>query len=88
MWPLKLFKFKIYVYILCVRWIRLKKIKIDVYSELEKIKEFKENEFIIDLKDCSMKQRERIVDFLSGLVFLKGSIKKLNNNEFEVKIVK
>lgn len=66
----------------------MKKIKIDVYGELEKIKEFKENEFIIDLEDCPLKQRERIMDFLSGLTFLNGSLKKLNNHEFEIKIIK
>ena len=60
----------------------------NVYSELEKIKELKENEFIVNLEDCSMSQRTRIIDFLSGLAFLNGSLKKINANEFEVKIVK
>lgn len=66
----------------------MKKIKMEVYSELEKIKELKENEFIINLEDCSVQQRERIIDFLSGLTFLNGSLKKRNNCEFEIKIVK
>lgn len=66
----------------------MKKIKMNVYSELEKIKELKENEFIVNLEDCSMSQRTRIIDFLSGLAFLNGSLKKINANEFEVKIVK
>lgn len=65
----------------------MKKIKIDSYSALEKIKELEENEFIINLEDCPINQRKRIVDFLGGLTFLNGSLKKMNSNEFEVKIV-
>lgn len=66
----------------------MKRMKMNAYGDLEKIKEIKENEFILDLEDCPLKPRERIMDFLSGLTFLNGSLKKLNNHEFEIKIVK
>ena len=63
-------------------------IKINVFQELEKLREIKENGFIINLEDCPFHQRTRIVDFFSGFTFLNGSMKKLNNHELEIKIVK
>lgn len=64
----------------------MKIIKINTYGELEKIKEIKEKKFIIDLEDCTSKQCERIIDFMCGLTFLNGSMRKLNKNEYEIKI--
>ncbi len=63
-------------------------IKINIFQEFEKLIEIKENEFIINLEDCPFHQRTRIVDIFGGLTFLNGSMKKLNNHEFEIKIVK
>lgn len=64
----------------------MKKIKLNKYSDLEKLKELNENEFIVSLEECENKQRIRIMDFISGIAFLNGSIKKLNKDEFQIKI--
>lgn len=64
----------------------MENIKIKNYSDLEKIKELNVNKFIINLKDCELKQKERVIDFFCGLTFLHGSMKKINSNEFEIRI--
>lgn len=66
----------------------MEKIKFNAYKELEKIKEIGENEFIINLEDCPINQSRRIIDFFAGLTFLNGSMKKINNYEYEIKISK
>lgn len=62
------------------------KININTYQDIEKLKNNFENEFIINIEKCDLKTKERIIDFLSGLVFLKGSLKKINKNEYKVVI--
>lgn len=68
----------------------MNKFEIKSFVELEnfegKIKQG--NDFIIDLNNCNIKERERVIDFFSGLTFLNGSIKKLSCNEFEVTVNK
>lgn len=66
----------------------MKTIKINTYSELEQFKKLNKKEFILDLKDCPANQTERIIDFMCGLTFLNGSMKKLNSCEYEIRIDK
>lgn len=62
------------------------KININTYQDIEKLKNNFENEFIINIEKCDLKTKERIIDFLSGLVFLKGSLKKISKDEYKVVI--
>ena len=64
----------------------MKTIKIDNYKDLEKIVNATYIEFKIDLQDCELKDKKRVVDFLAGLTCKCGSLKKLSKEEFEVKI--
>lgn len=61
-------------------------IKLEKYQDIEKLRVNLENEFVVNLEECDLKGKERIIDFLSGLVFLKGSLKKINKNEYRVVI--
>lgn len=63
-------------------------IKINNFVELENIREsLNESKFIIDLEDAEITERKRIMDFFTGMTYLKGSIKKININEFEISIL-
>ncbi len=61
-------------------------IKLEKYQDIEKLRVNLENEFVVNLEECDLKAKERIIDFLSGLVFLKGHLKKINKNEYKVVI--
>ena len=52
------------------------------YSDLKKVK----NNDIVDLSYLNPKLTIRAIDFLAGLTCKKGSLKKLENNKFLVKI--
>ncbi len=60
------------------------KIKLEKYQDIEKLKKYLECELLINLEDCDAKTKIKIIDFLNGLVFQKGSLKKINRNEYEV----
>lgn len=60
------------------------KIKLTKYQDIEKLKNNLENKFLINLEECDAKTRIRIIDFLSGLVFQKGTLKKISKKEYEV----
>ena len=63
-------------------------IKVNNFVELENIREsLNESKFIIDLEDAEITARKRIMDFFTGMTYLKGSIKKININEFEISIL-
>lgn len=63
-------------------------IKVNNFVELENIREsLNESKFIIDLEDAEITERKRIMDFFTGMTYLKGSIKKININEFEISIL-
>ncbi len=64
----------------------MKKIKITSYNDLKEL--IKENEFIVDIKDVPLNQKSRIIDFLSGLTFINGSLKKESVDTYEVIISK
>lgn len=66
----------------------MKTIKINNYNELENLKEIDETEFIVDLSETIVEQKSRIIDFLCGLTFLKGTVKKLERDTYEVIINK
>ncbi len=66
------------------RKIKEMNIKLKKYRDIEKLKNNLENEFLINLEECDSKTRIRIIDFFSGLVFQKGTLKKISKNEYEV----
>lgn len=67
----------------------MNKVEVNSFGELENLKDYlQQNTIVIDLNNCNIKERERVIDFFSGLTFLNGSIKKLSCNEFEVTVNK
>ena len=50
------------------------------YSDLEKV----ENNMIVDLNELSPKLALRAIDFLLGLTFKKGSLKKVERGKYLV----
>lgn len=59
--------------------------KINSYNDVEKLAEMlKEKDVVIDLEDC--KDRIRVLDFISGITFYNGSVKKLTKDTFEVSL--
>ncbi|MEI3395048.1 MAG: cell division protein SepF [Clostridia bacterium] len=68
--------------------VNMNNIKVNNFVELENIREsLNESKFIIDLEDAEITERKRIMDFFTGMTYLKGSIKKININEFEISIL-
>ena len=39
-----------------------------------------------NLEDCENTDRKRVIDFLSGLTFLNGSMCKITKNQFEIRL--
>lgn len=60
----------------------MKTMKINHYNELEKLKG--EKQFIIDIKDANANIKIRIIDFISGLTFMNGNLKKIEQDTYEV----
>lgn len=59
--------------------------KINSYNDVENIAEIlKEKDVVIDLEDC--KDRIRVLDFISGITYYNGSVKKLTKDTFEVSL--
>lgn len=50
----------------------------DIYSIVKK-----EKEFTINVKNLSIKERLRVIDFLSGLTFNNGYIRKIDVDTFK-----
>jgi len=44
----------------------------------------RENKFIVSLKKLPLKHKLRVIDFLSGLTFTNGTIKKVEVDVFEI----
>ena len=57
-------------------------ILLNKYSDIYDIAK-KEREFTINLKNLSVKERLRVIDFLSGLSFNNGYIRKINVDIFK-----
>lgn len=55
---------------------------IEKYSDIEKI----EDNMIVDLSKLEPKIAIRVIDFLNGLTFKNGSLKKLESGKYLVKI--
>lgn len=64
----------------------MKIIKINNYSELEKLR--KESEFLVDISNTPLELKTRIIDFLAGLTLINGSLKKVSVDTYEVIINK
>ena len=60
--------------------------EIEKYSNIQNKKKKKGNQFIINLTHTDLKEREKIICFLSGLTFLNGTLKKQNKDEFLIVI--
>ena len=43
-----------------------------------------ENEFTVDTKNLSIREKLRVIDFLVGLTFKSGKITKLNVDTFKI----
>lgn len=63
----------------------MKVLKITNFNEVENIKNYLGNDFIVDLEDCGISVKRRIMDFLAGLLYQKGKLEKVNKNQFIVK---
>ena len=57
-------------------------IVLNKYSDIYKVANNK-REFIINVSKLSIKQRLRVIDFLCGLSFINGSLKKLDVNTYK-----
>lgn len=55
---------------------------IEKYSDIEKIKD----NMIVDLSKLEPKIAIRVIDFLNGLTFKNGSLKKLESGKYLVKM--
>lgn len=55
---------------------------IEKYSDIEKI----EDNMIVDLSKLEPKIAIRVIDFLNGLTFKNGSLKKLESGKYLVKM--
>lgn len=60
-------------------------LKITNYNDIENIKNYLGNDFIVDLEDCDVSVKRRVMDFLSGLLYLNGKLEKINRDQFAVK---
>lgn len=60
--------------------------EIKKYTDIQNIEMKKNDQFIINLTDTDLKERQKIMCFLSGLTFLKGKFKKQNKDEFLIKL--
>lgn len=61
-------------------------LKILKYKDLETINQYDGKDFIINLEECDIKLRRRVMDFLCGHVQPNGKIEKISANEFIVKV--
>ncbi len=67
----------------------MNKVELSSYLELEKLKDaLQQNTIVVDVSNCNVKERVRVIDFLNGLTFLNGSIKKIKCNEFQITLEK
>ena len=57
-------------------------IVLNKYSDIYKVAN-NTREFIINVSKLSIKQRLRVIDFLCGLSFINGSLKKLDVNTYK-----
>lgn len=78
----KVEQINIYVTIYSERKMSMNKITIKDLKELSKIEERK---FIINLEELKNTDKKSALYFLSGMVFNKGTLKKINANEYLVK---
>ncbi len=60
--------------------------EIKKYTDIQNIEMKKNDQFIINLTDTDLKERQKIMCFLSGLTFLNGEFKKQNKDEFLIKL--
>ena len=62
----------------------LKVVSIMYYEELAEVTKHFKN-FIIDLKHLNNRDFIRVIDFLTGLTNINGSMKRINKYTFEIK---
>ncbi len=62
----------------------MKTIKINNYRDVEQLKSLEDKELRVNLETCEASQRTRVIDFLAGMTFKKGSLKKVKAYEYIV----
>lgn len=63
----------------------MRKIELKNFGQIDELREdFMEEEFVVNLVNCEIKERVKVMGFLSGLTFKSGTLKKLNKDEFLV----
>lgn len=62
----------------------MKTIKIRKFSDIEDLANNLEERIIVDFSECENKIKIRALDFLTGLTFENGSLKKLSTSEFMI----
>lgn len=60
--------------------------EIGEYTDIKNIKMKIGGQFIINLTNADLREREKIICFFSGLTFFNGTLKKQSKNEFLVVI--
>lgn len=61
--------------------------KIKSYNDIEKLGNLlKESDLVVDLSECELKTRTRVLDFITGITFYNGSIKKIDKDNFNIKL--
>jgi len=50
--------------------------KVDSLEDLDNVKNYLGKDFIVDLENCDLDERKRVIDFFLGLTYLKGEVKK------------
>lgn len=63
----------------------MKTLKILCYGDVVKVSDYAGDDFVVDLEDCAIGEKKRVIDFLAGLTFLNGALEKRNKNQFIVR---
>lgn len=61
-------------------------IKIRRFSDILQISKSLNKELTIDLSETNNKERLRIIDFLAGLTYFNGSFKKIDKDNYLIKL--
>lgn len=60
-------------------------LKMENYKDIKIIKDYsKENMIVVDVENCLVSHRKRIVDFLGGLSYLNCKLTKRNKNQYVI----
>ena len=60
--------------------------KIKTLTDLKKILEKKETNFILNFDEATLKQKSILIAFLAGFTYKQGNLKKIDKDHYEVKL--